>query len=715
MKYRPDIDGLRTVAVMPVVLYHAGLPGLSGGFLGVDVFFVISGFLITSILAAEIGQGRYSLLRFYERRARRILPALLAVVGASLAVGWFGLLPFQFADLGESALATAGFASNVYFMLKLDYFGPAAEFSPLLHTWSLAVEEQFYILFPPLLALGLMRWGLRRTLWALGAACALSLLAAALLLPSAPKAVFYLLPFRAWELGLGALLALAALPPPRRRALREALAALGLLAIVAPMALYDSTTPFPGLAAVPPVLGTVLLIHLGSGGAPTLVQRLLASAPMVAIGLVSYSLYLWHWPVMAYARIGIDDVHLPPALAAGTVVLSLALAWLSWRVIERPFRRPAAPPEGALPGPAGGAAPPPAPGGLGRRAIFALSGAGLAATAAAGALIVLRDGLPERIPPEAGAVLAARAWPTPFHLACFGRLPEEELCAIGAGATDGADGPVEGPVEGPVDGPIDGPVDFLLWGDSHAASIVTAVDKAARAAGLSGLYVAGSGCPPVRDVGRVPARQPCERLVDAVRRFLAARDDLPVVILAARWTRSVEGTRYRAEAGLPVRLAWRGPPEAAPAEAGNAALLEAGLVAELDALRAQGRTTILLGPLPEAGFDVPTQLARDALWGREGRIHLTRAAFDARAGRTMALLARIAEGRSDMAYHPLSQGLCDAAACAVADAAGLPNYRDDDHITNAAADRLLTGYLAEALAAAVRPAAAQAATLDRSE
>jgi len=292
MQYRRDIDGLRSIAVVPVVLFHAGLPGFSGGFIGVDVFFVISGFLITTIVAREIGERRFSLLSFYERRARRILPALAAVLAISLAFGSILLMPTELLRLGRSAAATVLFASNIHFARSLDYFAPTAELEPLLHTWSLAVEEQFYLFFPPLL-IGLAWLGQsRRMLTAVVVLSALSLAASVAALDWKPDWVFYIIVFRAWELGAGAILALAATAPPQGRALREALGIGGLLAILVPVAIYTNATRFPGLAALPPVLGATVLIWVGREGEGSLANRLLALRPLVAIGLISYSLYL---------------------------------------------------------------------------------------------------------------------------------------------------------------------------------------------------------------------------------------------------------------------------------------------------------------------------------------------------------------------------------------------------------------------------------------
>lgn len=325
IKYRRDIDGLRTLAVLPVVFNHAGIPGFPGGFVGVDIFFVISGFLISGILAREVEESRYSVVRFYERRARRILPALFAVIAVTLIIGCFILTPMQFDGLGKSVATTLLFVSNLWFWYSAgDYFGPGVELEPLLHTWSLAVEEQFYFLYPLLL------WALsgfsRKTLvLAVGSLSLLSLALSIYATPSHPTFSFYLLPTRIWELGAGALLALGVFPTSRQRWVSELAGVLGLGLIVGAILLVDDQTPFPGLSAVAPVAGAVLLIIAGFGPGST-ASRLLSLSPLVGIGLISYSLYLWHWPIIVAARVMTGNSELSLATAAICIGLSIALA-----------------------------------------------------------------------------------------------------------------------------------------------------------------------------------------------------------------------------------------------------------------------------------------------------------------------------------------------------------------------------------------------------
>lgn len=337
--YRPEIDGLRALAIIPVILFHAGLNTFSGGFVGVDVFFVISGYLITQLLLADHWQGRMSLARFYERRARRILPALLAVTLLFSPLALLLMAPWQAAHFGRSVLALTLFGSNFYFWKNTGYFAPEADTQPLLHTWSLAVEEQFYIGFP-LLLMVLLRWGRRTALLALLALTVASLLLAQWQLEQAPAAAYFLLPARAWELLLGVLLAL--LPRPAARAGRSAswLAAMGLVLVGAAIVRFDRHTPHPGVYTLVPTLGAALLIRYASPANP--VGRLLGGRLPVGIGLLSYSAYLIHQPLFAFARL-MHGAALPLPFALGLALLVLPLAYLSWRFIETPGRTLALP------------------------------------------------------------------------------------------------------------------------------------------------------------------------------------------------------------------------------------------------------------------------------------------------------------------------------------------------------------------------------------
>lgn len=338
---RRDIDGLRALAVIPVVLFHFGFSTFNGGFVGVDVFFVISGFLITTILFREISAQRFSFIDFWARRARRIIPALSVVMLVTLALGWLLLTAKDFAELGRTVRYQSLFISNILFMREDGYFQPASDLKPLLHTWSLAVEEQYYIFFPLLLAV-LIRY-FRHWRWMLFAVLLVSFGLNIANIEHKPEFTFFSLPTRAWELLCGAMLAV--IPAPKQAVrpwLYQAVGLAGLAAVLVAVFTFDKSTVFPGWAALLPVLGTTALIWSGAQGA-SLTGRLLSLRPLVWVGLLSYSLYLWHWPVFVYANaISIDGIQ--PVEAIGWIALALGLAWLSLRYIELPFRENACSP-----------------------------------------------------------------------------------------------------------------------------------------------------------------------------------------------------------------------------------------------------------------------------------------------------------------------------------------------------------------------------------
>jgi peptidoglycan/LPS O-acetylase OafA/YrhL len=332
LNYRREIDGLRAIAVLPVILFHAGFSAFPGGYVGVDVFFVISGYLITGILIDEVGRGEYSVLRFYERRARRILPALFGVLMLCLPFAWMWLLPEQLVDFAGSMASVLVFLANLFFMSQVSYFAPAAELQPLLHTWSLGVEEQYYLAFPLVVAVAL-RFGLR-VLLAVTLILTLSSLAlseAGLRLDAGRNFFFTLSRF--WELGVGSICAVVS---AQRGGLRNgALAMTGLVLILGAVFLYDRDLPFAGLYALAPVGGAALVVLFCRED--TLAGRMLAHPIPVGIGLISYSAYLYHQPLFAFARI--RSAEEPGAiLLAFLCLVSLGLGWLSWRFIERPFR-----------------------------------------------------------------------------------------------------------------------------------------------------------------------------------------------------------------------------------------------------------------------------------------------------------------------------------------------------------------------------------------
>ncbi|WP_261455614.1 acyltransferase family protein [Serratia ficaria] len=335
MKYRADIDGLRALAVLPVIAYHMGLGGIPGGFTGVDIFFVISGYLISGIIFQEYIKGDFSYIDFYKRRSLRILPPLFVVLFATLAVGYHILLPVQVAELGKSALATTLFSSNFFFFSQTGYFDGPAELKPLLHTWSLAVEEQFYIIFPIILFTALKFFRNRITL-IITLIIAGSFLLSLAGLKFQPSMTFYMLPTRAWELAMGAILAVSGMehsPSLNKKTTRHALSLLGLALIIFGFLWLDTTKKFPSYNALYPCVGAFLIILAGRD---SIVGKILALKPVVYIGMISYCLYLWHWPIIVYANLLLDVSLWQKSLLVISLTFGLAIA--SRYLIEIPFR-----------------------------------------------------------------------------------------------------------------------------------------------------------------------------------------------------------------------------------------------------------------------------------------------------------------------------------------------------------------------------------------
>lgn len=331
MRYRREIDGLRAIAVLPVILFHGGISSFSGGYVGVDVFFVISGYLITTLIINDLLHDKFSIWEFYERRARRILPALFVVMLACVPFAMNWMIPSQRKDFFESLIAVNLFASNWLFWSEDDYFGLASELKPLLHTWSLAVEEQFYIVFP-LFLIFTMRKSRRLPWWPLIGIVLLSFILCVWAVRIQPTSAFYLPVFRVWELGAGALVAFFLIKAPGTRS--EIGASFGLFALILSIFVLKPETAFPSEWALLPVLGTCAIILFAQQG--TVVARLLSLRPIVFIGLISYSAYLWHQPIFAFAQIKLGVIS--PILTTGLIATTFIFSILSWRFVEQPVR-----------------------------------------------------------------------------------------------------------------------------------------------------------------------------------------------------------------------------------------------------------------------------------------------------------------------------------------------------------------------------------------
>jgi peptidoglycan/LPS O-acetylase OafA/YrhL len=337
MRYRREIDGLRAIAVVPVILCHAGFSLFQGGFVGVDIFFVISGFLITTLIMNDLDVGRFSILGFYERRARRILPALFLVIAASLPFAYLWTMPDEFKNYGQSILATALFSNNILLAMTADYWSLDSAFKPFLHTWSLGVEEQYYMIFP-LILMAAWRYARRHVMAIMAVLFVASLAGATWGVQHAPTLAFYLLPSRGWELLAGAMMAhwLNYRDKPVAQSMAQELAGLaGLAMILFAIFVFDDSYLSPGPWILFPVVGSVLVIAFAGEG--TQLNRLLGNRIMVGTGLISYSLYLWHQPLFALARI-YSATPVPPYVYAALVIATFVLAYLTWRFVEAPFR-----------------------------------------------------------------------------------------------------------------------------------------------------------------------------------------------------------------------------------------------------------------------------------------------------------------------------------------------------------------------------------------
>ncbi|SFL51473.1 acyltransferase family protein [Pseudomonas sp. NFACC46-3] len=631
---RRDIDGLRALAVIPVVLFHFGFSTFSGGFVGVDVFFVISGFLITSILFREISAQRFSFVDFWARRARRIIPALSVVLVATLALGWLLLTAKDFSELGRAVRYQALFISNILFMREDGYFEPASDLKPLLHTWSLAVEEQYYIFFPLLMVL-LMRH-VRHWRWMLFAVLLVSFGLNVASIDRKPDFVFFSLPTRAWELLCGAMLAVwPASKQPVRPWLCQLAGVAGLAAVLVAVFTFDKATRFPGWAALLPVLGTTALIWSGAQGS-TWVAQALSARVLVWVGLLSYSFYLWHWPVYVYANaISIDGIQAWEA--AGWILLALGLAWLSWRFVELPFRE-----KRVL---------------VARKPMLAAGLLAMVALAVTGSVVRSADGFPQRLTGKALEYAQAREWRA-GQMKCMSANSDKNLdkaCLIGRNK--------------------EAPATQLFWGDSHAAALLPAIETGAAPEGRPVWLYSLSGCPPIlSDAPRQRCKDFNERTMDQVRRL-----QISDVVLASNWSLYVYG-RENGDKELLLN------PRDNTAEAETR--LAAALKARVAAIRAAGAQVWLFKEVPLQHKGVVSRLVSLARVGRstEGlgrplQEHLSRQRFLSGLFDSMSA--------ADPGVHVIDPTplMCAGQVCSVV-VGGYMQYKDEDHLSDIGSARL---------------------------
>lgn len=634
------MDGLRALAVLPVILFHAGFTAFEGGYVGVDVFFVISGYLITSILAADLDRGTYSIGTFYERRARRILPALFFVIAVSIPMAWRWLTPEDLTDFGQSIVGVTLFSSNVLFWRESGYFATATELKPLLHTWSLAVEEQFYVFFPLLLAL-VWRVARARVLAVLIVLGGLSLALASYGAFHWPSATFFLLPARAWELLVGAVVALAARTspretPPSRGA--ELLALLGVALIAGAMATYRADTPFPGLAALPPTIGTALIIRYAQGG--TWVARLLSLPPVVRVGLISYSAYLWHQPLFAFARHATVDALSTGALL-GLAALSLLLAYLTWRFVEAPFRDRSR---------------------VTRAGVFRFALVGSGVMFAVGLSAHVTSGFARVRVSEAQRAVLATAVPS----------PERDRChAIGADflkPSAACNHFVERP-------------SWALIGDSHGVEPAYALGRILEPDGNGVKQLTLSHCRP--SFGRDADEGECGRWTADAMAVVLGDSSIRHVVLAYRLNMYLFGEHEFVYPGLP--------------DEGSAAMRDSiwrSYVAMAEALVRGGKEVHVLLQVPELPKPIGILVFMHA--GALDRVPGARTEWWAR--RSAFVRERLGDLPAAVHIFDPARVLCDAETCA-ATAPGVALYFDDDHLSVSGAHSVMRALLNDTLQA----------------
>jgi peptidoglycan/LPS O-acetylase OafA/YrhL len=636
LDYRADLDGLRAIAVLVVVFNHAGFSIFSGGYIGVDIFFVISGFLITTIIAREIRADEFTLLKFYERRIRRILPALAVMVVFALLASALLYDSGRFKSFAKSLLATMLFYSNINFWDEAGYFDAPSLLKPLLHTWSLAVEEQFYIVYP-LFMYAIHTWARKFEKLIL---CIVGLVSLALAIymvnTNDASSAFYLAHMRAWELLVGGLLALNIFPATTNKGINTALGLTGALMIAVPVFQYTDQTPFPGLSAVLPVLGTALIIYSNmTEKSPA--GKFLGLAPMVFIGQISYSLYLWHWPLFIFTEYYIIRPLTGLELSLLLVVI-FAVSALSWRFVETPFRSRRF---------------------LSTRQIFAFGLGTMAAIIAVAGVVYRFNGFP------------GREGPTPL----VDYLDKENTDHY----TDCAD--VTDGFKSCLIGDKSQPASFMLWGDSHAYSLRRAVERAARKNGFSGLFTYKLACPPLlgvmRDLPTITA--PCNEYNEGVKQYLAAHPEISTVMLAGRWPFYVEGSEYEPKESPDLILA--GFSIQKPHGADYEQIVGSGLEETVRTMLDMNRKVVLISPVPEIGYDVPSANFIAMRSGRDLNEIIAPSVDDylVRNQKTFFILGGLQEEYGLQVADPWT-ALCVENECRVT-IDGVPIYKDDDHLS----------------------------------
>lgn len=584
MKYRKEIDGLRALAVLPVILFHAGIPALGGGYIGVDVFFVISGFLITSIIFEEKEAGRFSLLLFYERRVRRILPALFVIMAACMPLAWLWLLPGDMRSFSQSLIAVSALVPNFLFYRSSGYFETATELKPLLHTWSLGVEEQYYLFFPVLILL-LWKFGKWRIWWFLALIALVSLFLAQWISGVSQALSFYMLPTRGWEILMGALVAIymrnrhgiSQVSVGRRHWSCEALSGLGILLIIYSIFAFDKQTPVPGLYTLIPTIGAALLLAYATQS--TITGRVLANRMLVGIGVISYSLYLWHQPLLAFARHRSGE-SLSNAMIAAILSATLILAYLTWRFVEVPFRDKRR---------------------INRKPLMLSAAVFTIFFISSGSAGILGKGFPDRVPESVRQSTADTERDARLRDDGGCNVHKNDFapprCIKGAQSVEPR---------------------FVLLGDSHAAVLAYELGRAFEQAGMSFVQKTKNSCPFAIGL-TMSSPNNCDKYQAAYLNEFGAKQAADTYIVASRWSYYAwSGDAYMGggESSSRRRFSAGRVPLDAPVEERGNSIIQA-YVESVQLLLQMGQRVILVYPIPAQRRDVPRQRAM-GLWFEGG-------------------------------------------------------------------------------------------------
>lgn len=638
MNYRPEIDGLRAIAVLSVFLFHLDVEAFGGGFVGVDIFFVISGYLITSIIQKSLDSNRFSIKHFYERRFRRIMPALYVMLMVTSLAAWICLMPDEMKSYGKSLVSSLLFYSNFQFWRESGYFDLGSEMKPLLHTWSLSIEEQFYIFYPTLLY-GIHRFCKSKKILIVAALCAISFAWNVPMAIQRTDAAFYFTPVRVWELLLGALLSFKAFPRINEKNFNEGLSWLSLGLFGYAIFTFSDQTQFPGFHAAIPCLGAVGLIYASESPRMPVVGKLLGTKWITSIGKLSYSLYLWHWPAIVLTKLYVrklEGYHQVIIFCAVFVV-----SYFSWKFIEEPLRRS----ENSS---------------VNNRKFFSTLSLATIGLVLFGVLAgYITSGFPQRLNEKALRYSKASKNRNPERRECLTkglkRASSEDLCPLG----------VKKNGQTPI---------FLMWGDSHADALMPAFQLMAHKNGVFGEFSGLSACTPLLGVTRFLRQSPedCKQTNEKTMAYIEKKS-VKNVVLVSRW--ATNGVQLDGETGRPSKNDIR--------------VFAAGLDQLLDRLHKSGTKIWVVKKIPIANFNIPFRLARLEMLGQDSsKLHIDYDDYVKYVTPFNQVLDEMMK-KYDIHIIDLAESLCSekSKTCKV-QIDGHPLYADHHHLTRFGAEYL---------------------------